>query len=242
MVKHDELEQRYTPGSIRTDTEVQAAGAAWVTIKKTLDTWVTIGRGVARIRERATQIGGRKTFARLMADAGLGELTSAKLKAVCSKLETIMRPENLTQVQAWHNKLPLEKRLAWCSPSSVVRNCPVFTEGKTKRQQPAQLRRPPKPNVEVAIDTIADYCRGLAADERAAVLTRIGATMPEPDFHEALDLLIESLHGHEGDAETAIYTIADHFDLTATVTPGRPPSPAKPKRTGKPKAGADRDL
>jgi hypothetical protein len=180
----DLTDQRYIAGSIRTDAEVQAAASAWITIKKTFEVWVTIGRGVVRIRQRADQIGSRAAFARLMTEAGLSELVGSKLKSECSRLELIMRPENLDRVQAWHNGLPLERRLRWCSPASIVRNCPVFTEGKAKAkgQKIPTSRRPPKMNLEVAIDTINDYLEPLALDERQQVLARVGnVTLPEPD-------------------------------------------------------------
>ena len=83
-------DQRYHNqiGGLTQDTriEVDAAATSWVVIRKTFDHWVTIGRGVMRLRERADQLKGRKTFQRLMEQHGLGELCAPKTKAITTRL------------------------------------------------------------------------------------------------------------------------------------------------------------
>jgi hypothetical protein len=72
--------------------EVDAAATSWVVIRKTFDHWVTIGRGVMRLRELADQLKGRKIFQQLMEEHGLGELCAPKTKAITTRLERIMQP------------------------------------------------------------------------------------------------------------------------------------------------------
>jgi hypothetical protein len=49
---------------------------AWGVIRKTFDSYVTVGRGVMLIRDKADAIGGRKTFARLLEQEDLGYFAS----------------------------------------------------------------------------------------------------------------------------------------------------------------------
>ena len=104
---------------------VDAAKEAWFALKRTFDQWITIGRGVVCLRERADQLGGRTAFQRLMIENGLGELTTSKAKAIVTRLEKIMKPENISRVQEWHNNLPPHSQVAWASPhqSCVIARC-----------------------------------------------------------------------------------------------------------------------
>ena len=53
------------------DETLEAARAAWAGLKnRTFEGWIAIGKGIRIIRRRANQLGGRKTFQRLMAEQG----------------------------------------------------------------------------------------------------------------------------------------------------------------------------
>jgi hypothetical protein len=56
-------------------------------------------------------------------------------KANTSRLLAIM--DRLPEVQAWHATLTLKKRIAWASPDSIMRKCPVFNQpAEPKPSQP----------------------------------------------------------------------------------------------------------
>lgn len=147
---------------------VDAAQEAWFSLKRTFDNWVTIGRGVACLRERANTLGGRNAFQRLMAENGFGELTTPKAKSTVSRLEQIMKPENLSRVQEWHNGLPPHEQVAWASPTSVIRRCPIFAVPSVKRKHPK-----PKSPAPIARDlTIANERIAELEQELASVKTK----------------------------------------------------------------------
>jgi hypothetical protein len=129
-----DVDRRHAEGSRRNaialppEVEVlgEAARNAWTSLRKTFEQWISIGQFVVALRARAEQIGGRYTFQRLMIQEGLEALISKRSKAVLSRLERIMHPDNLSDVLKWHTKLSPEKQVEWSSPSSVIRNCSVF--------------------------------------------------------------------------------------------------------------------
>jgi hypothetical protein len=117
----------------------EAARQSALQLKLTFDNWVTIGRAVAALRKHADRLiekgwAVRTTFPRLVEQQGLGQLLD---KAKTSRLLAIM--DRLSEVQAWHATLTLEEQIAWASPDSVLRNCPVFN-------QPAEPK-PPQPMI-----------------------------------------------------------------------------------------------
>ena len=107
--------------------------------KLTFDNWMTIGRAVAILRTHADDLiekgsASRTTFPRLIKKHGLGQLLD---KANTSQLLAIM--DRLPEVQAWHATLTPKKQIAWASPDSIMRKCPVFN-------QPAEPK-PPQPTI-----------------------------------------------------------------------------------------------
>ena len=105
--------------------------------KLTFDNWMTIGRAVAILRTHADDLiekgsASRTTFPRLIKKHGLGQLLD---KANTSQLLAIM--DRLPEVQAWHATLTLKKQIAWASPDSIMRKCPVFNQpAEPKPSQP----------------------------------------------------------------------------------------------------------
>ena len=113
---------------------IEAGRAALSSLHKTFDLWIAIGRAVVTLREKADRLQGRQTFKRLMAQQGFrmdGTPHEKVLdKGVVSKLEEIMKPENLTRVQAWYEQLPPKHKREWAAPTTVFKHCPVFAKPK----------------------------------------------------------------------------------------------------------------
>src|SRR5215471_5338897 len=117
----------------------EAARQSALQSKLTFDNWMTIGRAVAALRTHADGLiekgrASRTTFPRLIKQQGLGQLLD---KANTSQLLAIM--DRLPEVQAWHATLTPKKQIAWASPDSIMRKCPVFN-------QPAEPK-PPQPTI-----------------------------------------------------------------------------------------------
>jgi hypothetical protein len=47
-----------------------------------------------------------------------------------SKLEEIMKPENLPRVQEWYEKRTPKEKREWAAPTTVFKHCPVFAKPK----------------------------------------------------------------------------------------------------------------
>jgi hypothetical protein len=94
---------------------VAAGREAWASITKTFETWVVLGEAIIMLRNKANTTGGRKTFQRLLDQNGLGKVDGGEI----SRLEKIMA--NLDAVRVWHKTLPMNRQIAWSSPSSVIR-------------------------------------------------------------------------------------------------------------------------
>jgi len=168
--------------------EVGAARDAWISIKRTFEMWVTIGRGVQRLRAKADAIGGRRTFQRLMDQNGLGELCSPKLKAVTTRLLKII--DNLGPVGAWHASLESHQRVAWASPTSVYRHCPVFAEAKALKPKDNGKRPVRKMQFEIAFDSIVEALFDKPVAQKRAALDRLAQALElgradEPIKHKA---------------------------------------------------------
>jgi hypothetical protein len=118
--------------STETEAKTEAARQAWGVLRKTFEQWTVIGAAIVALRGRANELGGRKTFHRLLEQQGLGAL--AKAKAITSRLEKIMT--NLPEVVDWHSRLEPKKQVEWSSPTSVCRNCPALWSTKAPRPQP----------------------------------------------------------------------------------------------------------
>jgi hypothetical protein len=77
----------------------------------------------------------------------LGELCAPKTKAITT-LERIMQPENLDR-----NTLDPHHRVAWASPSSVLRHCPVFASDKPAKPAGPVMTKPT--NADLARELVA---------------------------------------------------------------------------------------
>src|SRR4051794_39776770 len=99
--------------------EVEVGRTAMATLAKTFDVWVSVGRAIKTLRERARLLGGRKAFQRLLDQQGFG--ADQLDKATVSRLLKIM--DALAEVTAWHESLTDKQRRDWSSPSAVHKHC-----------------------------------------------------------------------------------------------------------------------
>jgi hypothetical protein len=114
----------------------EAARQSALQSKPTFDNWMTIGRAIVALRTRAEGLkkgrASRTMFPRLIEQQGLGRVLD---NANTPQLLAIM--DRLPEVQAWHATLTLKKQIAWASPDSIMRKCPVFNQpAESKSPQP----------------------------------------------------------------------------------------------------------
>jgi hypothetical protein len=95
---------------------------ASVTLRRTFDKWVTMGRGLQLLRKKADQIGTRNAFNDLRDQHGFGERFYNK--TLVSKLLRVM--DELEAVEKWRATLTEKQRFEWASPDAIIRHCPVF--------------------------------------------------------------------------------------------------------------------
>jgi hypothetical protein len=129
--------------SLEEHASIEAARNAFTTLKRTLDHWMTIGKGLQVLHAKAERLNaGRGTFKRLRELAGLGE--KAIPKSTVTRLFAIL--DNLPAVTEWQQGLTDKQKYDWASPISVHRHCPVFKkqksdDEKSKLSPMAQLKQ-----------------------------------------------------------------------------------------------------
>jgi hypothetical protein len=125
---HNASERAY----LSQDDQVQGelVRQALSSLRKTFHDWMIIARFVARMRERADQIGGRRTFARLLDQEGFGDEQIREIggNATISRLEKIGR--HVVEVEAWHETLTSRQKFEWAAPTKVMKHCAVFHESE----------------------------------------------------------------------------------------------------------------
>jgi hypothetical protein len=113
-------------------------------VQRTFETWLVIARGVEAARKRATKIGGRNTFERILEQQGISAVlgnTPGSVKSTASRLLRILDHE--LEVMAWrHDSLTSWERLKYSAPTSVIQNCPCFQ--RKSEQDGAKKDKPPK--------------------------------------------------------------------------------------------------
>ena len=170
-------------GSLTQDERayIEAGLSALALLRKTFETWVTVGKAIQTLRAKANRIGTRKAFARLLEQQGFGEFI--KDKATVTRLLRIM--ENLGEVGAWHASLPVKQQMAWAHPSTVFLHCPIFK--KPKAEGAPKSKQPVKQN---------------DVREREALTARVGELQEElkaakddrtPTFDQAVEIVIAKL-------------------------------------------------
>ena len=129
---------------------LQAAHVALIALRRTFDHWVTVGRGLQLLRQKADQIGTRNAFNDLRDQHRLGDKHFRK--EVVSRLLKVM--DNLEAVQAWRATLTEKQRLEWVSPDTVFRRCPVFKKPKaaTAEARPSPYAKLQQANAELQIE------------------------------------------------------------------------------------------
>jgi hypothetical protein len=129
---------------------LHAAHVASIGLRRTFDHWITVGRGLQLLREKADQIGTRNAFNDLRDQHRLGDKHFRK--EVVSRLLKVM--DNLEAVQAWRATLTEKQRLEWVSPDTVFRRCPVFKKPKaaTAEARPSPYAKLQQANAELQIE------------------------------------------------------------------------------------------
>jgi hypothetical protein len=196
--------------------------------KKTFEVWVIIGKAVVAARARADRLGGGKTFRRILDQQGLGKVVSP---SDATHLADIMA--RLPEVEEWRNDLPPKQQIAWASPSAIIKHAKDAAEHPLfpKKRDGTPPRRPPKMNVEVAIDTIVDYCKDLAPDERAAILERVGNVEARmPTIKEATEAFLDYLNEAPDDERREILSdVVEPLGFALVEKPPEPPQSEPPK-------------
>lgn len=161
----------------------EAARSAVILLKKTFETWVTIGRAVVRARDianiRGGGRGGNRIFMRLIEQQGLGKVVD---KATASRLEKIMA--QLPEVTKWHETLTTREQIDWAAPTTIMKRCPVFNSPK------AEKGPKPKPPAKLdhAIDSLRYHLDQMDDDNRTAVIEKIaGKQREEGDLFKPTD-------------------------------------------------------
>lgn len=164
------------------DNEIfEAARNAVGLLKKTFEIWIVIGKAVMRARKIAKELGGAKTFMRVIEQQGLGPVVN---KATASRLESIM--EKLPEVMKWHESLTPRQQIDWAAPTTVYKHCPLFKMPKDKKDdepefKPVDLMRA----VESVVHHLADIDD---ADMRESIIERIaGPQRQEGDLFKPTD-------------------------------------------------------
>jgi hypothetical protein len=112
--------------SLDEHASVEAARGAYAMLKKTFESWITVGRGLQTLWLKAERIGGRQTFGRLREKENLGERQLQK--ATVTRLLQII--ERLPEVEHWRQTLTQKQQFEWSSPSAIFKHCPVFAKPK----------------------------------------------------------------------------------------------------------------
>ena len=155
---------------------LDAARLASVTLRRTFDKWVTMGRGLQLLRKKAGQIGSRNAFNDLRDQHGFGERFYNK--TLVSKLLRVM--DELEAVEKWRATLTEKQRFEWASPDAIIRHCPVFNpppaaDAKRKTSAYAKLEQT---NVDL----------GRELDAAKAYIAELEAAQPDQGSLFGLDL------------------------------------------------------
>jgi hypothetical protein len=121
----------------------------------------------------------------------------------------------LRAVQAWHNTLDPHRRVAWASPSSVLRHCPVFASDKPAKPAGPAMTKP----------TNADLARELVAAK--AHIAELEAARPDHIEQPAIDLTVGRrsylalVPKPAAEAWAELVTIAKHMGFDLLEAPPR---------------------
>ena len=129
---------------------LQDAHVALISLRRNFDNWVTVGRGLQLLRQKADQIGTRNAFNDLRDQHRLGD--KHLRKEAVSRLLKVM--DNLQAVLAWRATLTEKQRVDWASPDTIVRRCPIFNKPKTATAEarPSPYAKLAQANTELQIE------------------------------------------------------------------------------------------
>jgi hypothetical protein len=137
--------------------------------RKSFDLWMLVAKGVAPLVALAERPGmSRKARQNLLADNGYGSLHSTMVSRL------VHMADNEAAIRAWRENLPPKQYDAWQSPTSICNKCPAIKKSTGAAPRGSRASAKPKPNVQAAIDTLAEHLLGLALDERKVVYGQLG--------------------------------------------------------------------
>lgn len=138
-------------------------------LRRTFDTWITIGHAVILARQIADRRGGSKTFMRILEREGIRPALGKSAKAMASNLQRII--ERLPEVVAWRKTLTPNKQIEWAAPSTVITHCPIFAKEKANNGKPKRVRLIP---VDDCVESLRTHLANTHdADHRRSIIERI---------------------------------------------------------------------
>jgi len=214
---------------------LDAAHLALIALRRTFDHWVTVGRGLQLLRQKADQLGTRNAFNDLRDQHRLGDKHFRN--EVVSRLLKVM--DNLEAVEAWRATLTEKQRLEWASPDTLVRRCPVFNKPKaaTAEARPSPYAKLQQANAELQIELHDVKRRAADGDlfdlKNDCVETIAGTIIEKVGIDKAVKIAHAILNSPEHDEQERAEREQELADRTEELTERA----QRKAGTKKPKAG-----
>jgi hypothetical protein len=128
---------------------IEAGRTAMQSLQKTFDLWITVGRAVKTLREKADRMGGRLTFQRLMRQQELPMDGTDRVLDPGTVTRLIRIIDNLADVTRWHEQLPIKQKREYASPSAVFKHCPLFAPRRDGNRKPSPYAAMKATNIEL---------------------------------------------------------------------------------------------
>jgi hypothetical protein len=218
---------------------LHAAHVASIALRRTFDHWVTVGRGLQMLRQKADQIGTRNAFNDLRDQHRLGDKHFRK--EVVSRLLKVM--DNLEAVEAWRATLTEKQRVEWASPDTIVRRCPVFNKPKpaTAEAKPSPYAKLQQANAELQIELHDVKRRAADGDlfdlKNDGVETIAGTIIEKVGIDKAVKIARAILNSPEHDERERAEREQELAERTEELTERAQKRAQRKAGTKKPKAG-----
>lgn len=196
----------------REEVQIFEAGRdAAVSLAKTFELWVTVGRAVELAWTKAKQRGTRHAFQRLLEQQGLAGVLGKSWdsqKSTANKLLAIIK--HLPAIEAWRATLEQSERIKWAAPTTIYKRCPVFAR-PTAETSPTIMPEPAETggggkrvSVSSKDDTIQDL------EERVHKLESTNRT-----YKTHIDQLLRGVAVVDAAAAIQFLIAQDSFDVRA---------------------------
>jgi hypothetical protein len=218
---------------------LHAAHVASIALRRTFDHWVTVGRGLQMLRQKADQIGTRNAFNDLRDQHRLGDKHFRK--EVVSRLLKVM--DNLEAVEAWRATLTEKQRVEWASPDTIVRRCAVFNKPKpaTAEAKPSPYAKLQQANAELQIELHDVKRRAADGDlfdlKNESVETIAGTIIEKVGIDKAVKIARAILNSPEHDERERAEREQELAERTEELSERAQKRAQRKAGTKKPKAG-----